>query len=439
MRHVFIIGSRGLPAKYGGFETFVAELVKHQLSQDIQYHVACLSDKDHHRHFTYENVDCFTIKAPKLGPARVIAYDMMAIQYALSIVERDQIKKPIFYILGNTIGAFIAPFARNIKKAGGLFYINPDGLEWKRSKWSKPIQTYLKYAEKCMTKSADLVVSDNVGIENYIKNTYERVFLFFPKKKNHYRIPCQIINIFSQEYTAMSIRRTKFWVLSSVAAVMMLTGCSKQEAEQAVTLNIGYQKYGMLPILKERGVLETALKKQNVSVKWVEFPAGPQLLEGLNVGSVVFGESGEAPPIFAQAANSNLVYVANQPAAPKAEALIVQKDSKIQSVADLKGKRVVLNKGSNVHYLLLKVLEANHLTLKDIQVVYLPPADARAAFEKGAVDAWVIWDPFFAAAQQQLGARVLSTGQNLVSNHQFYLADRKFAQNNPQVFIVKSL
>ena len=170
MRHVFIIGSRGLPAKYGGFETFVAELVKHQLSQDIQYHVACLSDKDHHRHFTYENVDCFTIKAPKLGPARVIAYDMMAIQYALSIVERDQIKKPIFYILGNTIGAFIAPFARNIKKAGGLFYINPDGLEWKRSKWSKPIQTYLKYAEKCMTKSADLVVSDNVGIENYIKN-----------------------------------------------------------------------------------------------------------------------------------------------------------------------------------------------------------------------------------------------------------------------------
>ncbi|MGT2883707.1 beta 1-4 rhamnosyltransferase Cps2T [Streptococcus ferus] len=172
MRHVFIIGSRGLPAKYGGFETFVAELVKHQLSQDIQYHVACLSDKDHHRHFTYENVDCFTIKAPKLGPARVIAYDMMAIQYALSIVERDQIKKPIFYILGNTIGAFIAPFARNIKKAGGLFYINPDGLEWKRSKWSKPIQTYLKYAEKCMTKSADLVVSDNVGIENYIKNTY---------------------------------------------------------------------------------------------------------------------------------------------------------------------------------------------------------------------------------------------------------------------------
>jgi len=188
-----------------------------------------------------------------------------------------------------------------------------------------------------------------------------------------------------------------------------------------------------LPIVKQRGDLDQALKAQGIQVKWVEFPAGPQLLEGLNVGSVVFGESGEAPPIFAQAASPNLVYVANQPAAPNAEALIVQKNSPIQSIQDLKGKRVALNKGSNVHYLLLKLLEKNQLTLQDIQVVYLPPADARAAFEKGAVDAWVIWDPFFAAAEQQIGARVLATGQNLVSNHQFYLADRKFAEQHPEV------
>ncbi|ANF82999.1 ABC transporter substrate-binding protein [Acinetobacter sp. NCu2D-2] len=218
---------------------------------------------------------------------------------------------------------------------------------------------------------------------------------------------------------------------SAIAGVMILTGCAKKE--ENITLNIGFQKYGVLPILKERGTLETALKAQNVNVKWVEFPAGPQLLEGLNVGSVSFGESGEAPPIFAQAANSNLVYVANQPEAPKAEALIVQKDSKIQSVADLKGKRVALNKGSNVHYLLLKVLEANNLKLSDIEVIYLPPSDARAAFERGAVDAWVIWDPFFAAAEHQIGARVIATGENLVNNLQFYLADRKFAESNPQV------
>lgn len=218
---------------------------------------------------------------------------------------------------------------------------------------------------------------------------------------------------------------------ASLATIMMLTGCSKPQ--ETTTLNIGFQKYGVLPIIKARGDLDKALKEKGVNVKWVEFPAGPQLLEGLNVGSVAFGESGEAPPIFAQAANSNLVYVANQPAAPLAEALIVPKDSAIQSVHDLKGKRVVLNKGSNVHYLLLKVLEANHLKLNDIQVVYLPPADARAAFEKGAVDAWVIWDPFFAAAEKQLNAKVIATGQNLVNNHQFYLADRKFAEQHPDV------
>lgn len=218
---------------------------------------------------------------------------------------------------------------------------------------------------------------------------------------------------------------------TAIAGVMLLSGCSKKE--ESVTLNIGFQKYGVLPILKERGTLEALLKQQGVNMKWVEFPAGPQLLEGLNVGSVSFGEAGEAPPIFAQAANSNLVYVANQPEAPKAEALIVQKDSNIQSVQDLKGKRIALNKGSNVHYLLLKVLEANNLKLSDIEVVYLPPSDARAAFERGAVDAWVIWDPFFAAAEHQIGARVIATGENIVSNHQFYLADRKFAEANPQI------
>ena len=235
----------------------------------------------------------------------------------------------------------------------------------------------------------------------------------------------------------MSTIQAKFWakslILSSVVAgAMMMSGCGKKEAE-TVTLNIGFQKYGLLPVIKARGSLETALEKQHVKVKWVEFTAGPQLLEGLNVGSVSLGEVGEAPPIFAQAANANLVYVANQPAMPTAEALIVQKDSPIQSIKDLKGKRVALNKGSNVHYLLLKLLEANNLKLDDIQVVYLPPADARAAFEKGAVDAWVIWDPFFAAAEQQIGARVIANGENLVKNYQFYMADRKFAEQNPEV------
>ena len=172
MQHVFIIGSRGLPAQYGGFETFVDQLVSHQVSPDIQYHVACLSNDQAYYHFDYKGVDCFTIKAPKLGPARVIAYDMMAINYALKVIKKQGIKKPIFYVLGNTIGAFIAPFARKIHKMGGIFYINPDGLEWKRAKWAKLIQVYLKYSEKIMTRHADLVISDNPGIESYIKEAY---------------------------------------------------------------------------------------------------------------------------------------------------------------------------------------------------------------------------------------------------------------------------
>ena len=172
MQHVFIIGSRGLPAQYGGFETFVDQLVSHQVSPDIQYHVACLSNDQAYQHFDYKGVDCFTIKAPKLGPARVIAYDMMAINYALKVIKKQGIQKPIFYVLGNTIGAFVAPFARKIHKMGGQFYINPDGLEWKRAKWAKPIQAYLKYSEKIMTRHADLVISDNPGIESYIKEVY---------------------------------------------------------------------------------------------------------------------------------------------------------------------------------------------------------------------------------------------------------------------------
>lgn len=249
----------------------------------------------------------------------------------------------------------------------------------------------------------------------------------------------------------VAFKKLYFWskaiTLSTiVATTISLSGCGKNESETS-TLNIGFQKYGILPILKQRGTLEKALKDQHVTVKWIEFPAGPQLMEGLTLGSVVFGEAGEAPPIFAQSSNANLVYIANQQEAPKAEALIVPKNSNIKTISDLKGKRIVLNKGSNVHYLLLKVLEANHIKLDDVNVVYLPPSDARAAFESGSVDAWVIWDPFFAAAEQQIGARVLATGhnvatgQNLVSNYQFYIADRKFAQQHPALInkIVKEL
>ena len=172
MKDIFIIGSRGLPAQYGGFETFVEKLVSHKVSPAIRYHVACLSEESTGNHFDYKGADCFTVNPPKLGPARVIAYDMMAINYSLKLIKKEGIQSPIFYILGNTIGAFIVHFAKKIQSVGGTLLVNPDGLEWKRAKWSKPVQSYLKYSEKEMTKYANLIISDNRGIETYIQNTY---------------------------------------------------------------------------------------------------------------------------------------------------------------------------------------------------------------------------------------------------------------------------
>jgi sulfonate transport system substrate-binding protein len=201
-------------------------------------------------------------------------------------------------------------------------------------------------------------------------------------------------------------------------------------------IRIGYQKYGTLVLLKARGSLEKRLAPMHVEVKWTEFPAGPQLLEGLNVGSIDFGTVGEAPPIFAQAAGADLIYVGNEPAASAAEAIVVPKDSPIKTVAELKGKKVALNKGSNVHFLLVKLLERAGVNYSDIDTIFLTPADARAAFERGSVDAWAIWEPFLAAAQRQTGARILADGSGVVSNHQFFLASRSYATKRADVVAI---
>ncbi|PCS13314.1 glycosyl transferase [Lactococcus raffinolactis] len=169
---MFIIGSRGLPAQYGGFETFVDELVSHQQSDQIKYHVANLSKGASGKHSDYKTADVFDIKARHFGPANVIFYDRDAINYALSYIKENKIMNPIFYVLGNTLGAFIGHYAKKIHKIGGKLLVNPDGLEWKRSKWVKPIQMYLKFSEQKMAKIADLIISDNQGIEDYLKAEY---------------------------------------------------------------------------------------------------------------------------------------------------------------------------------------------------------------------------------------------------------------------------
>lgn len=224
---------------------------------------------------------------------------------------------------------------------------------------------------------------------------------------------------------------TRFAVVAATALLMI---GSAQAAEKVV--RIAHQKLSTLALLRSTGQLEEKLKTLGYKTTWTEFTAGPQLLEGLNVGAVDFGHTGEAPPIFAQAAGADLLYVGNEPESPTSEAILVKKDSAIRSVAELKGMRVALNKGSNVHYLLVRALEEAGLKYSDITVVYLTPADARAAFVAGSVDAWVIWDPFRASAEATADARTLKDGSGIVANHEFYLASKKFANANPEVISV---
>lgn len=194
-------------------------------------------------------------------------------------------------------------------------------------------------------------------------------------------------------------------------------------------LKIGYQKFGNLGVLKARQTLETQLARLGVSVLWSEFPAGPQLLHALNNHEIDFGTTGEVPPLFAQAAHSPLRYVAFEPAAPQSVALVVTQESDIHSLADLRGRRIAVNKGSNVHYLLLQLLDEAGLTLDDVRIVYAPPKYPLTPSDRQAVDAWMMWDPLLSEAEQH-GLRVLANGAGRVNNHQFYLAHRDFADRN---------
>jgi sulfonate transport system substrate-binding protein len=220
---------------------------------------------------------------------------------------------------------------------------------------------------------------------------------------------------------------------SLLAALAALPLSRSTRAAEPGVVRIGYQKYGSLVLLKGRGTLEKALQPLGTTVAWSEFPSGPPLLEALNAGAIDFGSAGEAPPIFAQAASPELRYVATEPPAPRGEAILVPKDSPVRSVADLRGKTIALNKGSNVHFLLVRALEQAGVPYDAVKLAFLAPADANAAFVRGSVDAWVIWDPFQAAAERATGARVLVDGQGLAPNRQFYLSRRGFTDSSPEI------
>lgn len=222
-----------------------------------------------------------------------------------------------------------------------------------------------------------------------------------------------------------------FKAFTTVATLATATLVLPFSAHASETITIGYQKANIFQLIKSQGSLDKALAKDGVKIKWVEFPAGPQMLEGLNIGSIDLAATGDAPPAFAQAAQASLVYLGHSPATPKTEAIVVPKGSSIKSVADLKGKRVALNKGSDVNYLLLKALEKAGLDYSDIQPVYLAPDSARAAFQSGAVDAWAVWDPFLADAENTADAREITNAQGLVPHYTFFLASKKFADGSP--------
>jgi sulfonate transport system substrate-binding protein len=223
---------------------------------------------------------------------------------------------------------------------------------------------------------------------------------------------------------------------AALAGTMLVLAAPCVAVAQEKVVRMGNQKVGAYALMKARGILEERLKPLGFTVTWKEFPSGPQLLEGVKAGAVDFAHSGDAPPIFAQAAGAPLLYIGHEPAAPKGEAIIVPKDSQIKTVADLKGKKIALNKGSNVHYLLVRAFEKAGLKYTDVELVYLPPAGGRAAFEKGDVDAWVIWEPYRTAAEMSLGARTVADGTDLVSNYEFFFTTRTFAEAHPQIIEV---
>ncbi|AWN44150.1 sulfonate ABC transporter substrate-binding protein [Methylobacterium durans] len=228
---------------------------------------------------------------------------------------------------------------------------------------------------------------------------------------------------------ALSAPSRRSVLAGALGAAALAAGRPVRAAEPGL-LRVGYQKYGTLVLLKGKGLLEQRLKPLGYRVAWAEFPSGPPLLEALNAGAIDLGSAGEAPPIFAQAASADLRYVANEPPAPLGEAILVPRDSKVQSVADLRGRTIALNKGSNVHFLLVRALAEAGVPYEAVNLAWLSPADAGAAFARGAVDAWVIWDPFLASAERSTGARTLVTGQGLAPNRQFYLSTRSATETH---------
>ena len=228
------------------------------------------------------------------------------------------------------------------------------------------------------------------------------------------------------------MKRREFLRLSlGTAAVAALSG--RAQAEVGVKeIRIGYQKNGVLVIARQQSILEKHFKPQGVDVKWVEFSSGPPMMEAMNVGSIDYGAVGDSPPVFAQAAGAAIVYAAGQPIT-NGQGILVPQNSAIRSIADLRGKRIGFTKGSSAHNIVVQTLEKAGLTYADITPVYLTPPDAGPAFANGSIDAWSIWDPYFAIGETKQNGRVLVNASDITKSNGFYIANREFARNHGPV------
>jgi sulfonate transport system substrate-binding protein len=226
------------------------------------------------------------------------------------------------------------------------------------------------------------------------------------------------------------MKRRDFLQLS-LASAAALGWTSALRAEPAIKeIRIGYQKTGVPVIARQRGTVERRFSAEGIAIKWVEFTSGPPMMEAISNNSVDFGAVGDSPPIFAQAANANIVYAAASPIS-NGQGILVPANSPIRTIADLKGKRLGFTKGSSAHNVVVQTLEKAGLTYADITPVYLAPPDAGPAFANGSIEAWAVWDPYFAIGEKKQGARILINAHEVAKTNAFFIANRDFANRQP--------
>ncbi|SDI27981.1 MULTISPECIES: sulfonate ABC transporter substrate-binding protein [Bradyrhizobium] len=228
------------------------------------------------------------------------------------------------------------------------------------------------------------------------------------------------------------MKRREFLKLSLGTAAVAAVPLHARAEAGVKGIRVGYQKNGVLVIARQQATLEKHFKPQGIDVKWVEFSSGPPMMEAMNVGSIDYGAVGDSPPVFAQAAGAAIVYAAGQPIT-NGQGILVPQNSAIKSIADLRGKRIGFTKGSSAHNITVQTLEKAGLTYADITPVYLTPPDAGPAFANGSIDAWAIWDPYFAIGETKQNGRILVNASEITKTNSFYIANRDFAKNHGSV------